>query len=66
MQIHSQELSALCKADQQSLEKLKEEKDRLQMEKERLDNETMVILPKRRYCIVFSSKLKKYNIFLNV
>ena len=42
------ELSNLCKEGQQSLETLNEEKDRLQTEKERLDNETTVILPKRR------------------
>ena len=47
---HNQELSAQCQESQNNVEKLKETKMKLQEDKDRLDNETTVILPKRRYC----------------
>ena len=42
-------LSSLCQEGQQNLGVLREEKDRLEAEKERLENETTVIIPKRRF-----------------
>ena len=47
---HNEELSAQCQESEEKVEKLKEMKNNLQGDKERLDNETTVILPKRRYC----------------
>ena len=60
---HNQELSAQCQESQNNVEKLKETKIKLQEDKDRLDNETTVILPKRRYCQTWPRLQSLKNIF---